>query len=146
MRAARLFALGAIVLAAGAMAGCSEYHYYDIDVTFNTDPASSGFGPNEVAMIQTAVFSVSGADSGSFPIGPNDQGLPLAPGFSHLGIIEFSTFKDSGTLNFKVEAYDARTLTPDCKVGEGTTSVTATSTTTNNVTLSVNKTGSFTCQ
>ena len=40
-RLARLLPLLALVTAAG----CNEYHYYDINVKFNLDPASGGFSP-----------------------------------------------------------------------------------------------------
>jgi|KBSMisStandDraft_5_1062788.scaffolds.fasta_scaffold1764757_1 hypothetical protein len=133
--------------AAAVTAGCSEFHYYDITVTFNQNPSTGGYAANETTRIQVAVFSVSGADSGSFRIGPNTQGLPLSPGFSNLGVVEFSTFADSGTLNFKVEAYDSNVTTADCKVGEGTMSLPASGSTTNMGTLTVNKAGDFSlCQ
>jgi hypothetical protein len=89
------------------------------------------------------VFSVSGEDSGSFRIGPNRQNLPLQGGSTTLGIVEFSTFADSGTLNFKVEAYASNVTVPSCKVGEGTKSITATSASTVMDSLVVNKTGDF---
>lgn len=144
MRPARLVATWILGLAAVTAAGCNDFHYYDITVTFNTDPATSGFGPNEPASIQMCVFSVSGADSISKPIGPHTQGLPLPPGGTTLGIIEFSTFADSGTLNFKIEAYDASsTASSACKVGEGTKSVMASSASTVMDNLVVNKTGTF---
>jgi hypothetical protein len=144
MRAARLIATWVLGLAAVTAAGCNDFHYYDIHVTFNTDPATSGFGPNEPSKIQVAVFSVSGADNGNWAIGPNRQGLPLAPGFTDLGIVEFSTFADSGNLVFKVEAYDSTSTVPNCKVGEGTTTINATSASTTDGMLSVNKMGDFT--
>lgn len=141
MRFARFAATCVLGLAAVTAAGCNDFHYYDITVSFNTNPATSGFGPNEPAQIQVCLFSVSGADNGSWRIGPNAQGLPLAPGGTTLGIVEFSTFADSGALNFKVEAYNSTSTTPNCKVGEGTTTINATSTPTNDGMLSVNKTG-----
>jgi hypothetical protein len=147
MRAARLVATWVLGLAAVTAAGCNDFHYYDIHVTFNNNPTTGGFGPNEPASVQVCVFSVSGADSGNWAIGPNAQGLPLVPGGTDLGIVEFSTFADSGNLVFKIEAYDSKSTTPDCKVGEGTTSITASSASTTDGMLSVNKTGDFTlCQ
>jgi hypothetical protein len=138
-RLARLLPLLALV----AAAGCNEYHYYDITVSFNQNTASGGFGPNEAARIQVGVFTVSGADSDELRIGPNNRGLPLSPGGATLGVIEFSTFADSGTLNFKFEAYCRNPTTTDTKVGEGTTSIQVTSSTTVSGALSVNKTGDF---
>ena len=51
---------------------------------------------------------VSGADNADFQIGPNCQ-RPAAGDDAHLGVFEFSTFADSGTLNFTVQAYDDAT-------------------------------------
>src|SRR5262245_24944695 len=114
MRAARLLSLGIVALAAVAAAGCNEFHYYDIDVSFNKDLASGGFAAGEVEKIQVCVMAVSGADSASMRIGPNAQGLPMAPGFSHLGIVEFSTFADSGTLTFTMSCYDDTSTVDAC--------------------------------
>ena len=135
------------VLALAAAAGCNDFHYYDLNVTFNGATASGGFAANEPARIQVCVFSVSGEDSGSFRIGPNRQNLPLQNGSTTLGIVEFSTFADSGTLNFKMECYDDSSTVPACKVGEGTKSIMATSASTVTDSLVVNKMGDFTlCQ
>jgi len=131
------------VLALAAAAGCNEYHYYDLTVSFAQGASTGGFGPNEAGMIQVCVFSVSGEDSGSFRIGPNRQNLPLQNGATTLGIVEFSTFADSGTLNFKIEAYKSSVTVPACKVGEGTKSIMATAASTVTDTLVVNKTGDF---
>lgn len=154
MRAARklshklsMAAMGVVALAAGT-AGCSEFHYYDINVSLAVG-GTNGFSATaaEVTRVQVLVMTVSGADSGTIYLGPNANGLPLG-NTGQLGIVEYSTFKDSGTLNFKVEAYDSATsLVPNCKVGEGTTSMQASATTTNSGMLVVNKTGDFTlCQ
>ncbi|HEY7375840.1 MAG TPA: hypothetical protein VIF57_27020 [Polyangia bacterium] len=142
-------ALGVVALAAvtGA-AGCSDFHYYDINVSMAIG-GTNGFSATgaEVTRIQVLVMTVGGADSGTIVMGPNANGLPLG-NTGQLGIIEYSTFKDSGTLNFTVEAYDSATsLVANCKVGEGTTSMQASSMTTNSGMLVVNKTGDFTlCQ
>jgi hypothetical protein len=147
MRAARLLATGVLALAAVTAAGCNDFHYYDIHVSFNNNPSNGGFGPNEPSKVQICLFKVSGADNGTFSIGPNRQGLPLIPGGTDLGIVEFSTFADSGTLTFTVEAYDSTMTVPNCKVGVGSTDITATSASTTDGMLSVNKMGDFTlCQ
>jgi hypothetical protein len=131
------------MLALVAAAGCNEYHYYDLDVTFNQNTAAGGFAANEVSRIQVCVFSVSGEDSGSFRIGPNAQNLPLQNGATRLGIVEFSTFADSGNLNFKMECYASNVTVPNCKVGEGTKTIAATSASTVMDALVVNKMGDF---
>src|SRR5262249_51182098 len=120
MRAARFLSLRIVALAAVAAAGCNEVHYWGIDVTFNKDTASSGFAAGEVERIQVCVMRVSGADSASLRIGPNMNGLPMAPGFAHLGIVEFSTFADSGQLTFTMDCYDDVATVDPCKVGSGT--------------------------
>jgi hypothetical protein len=140
MRALRLLLP---MLALVAAAGCNEYHYYDLNVTFNGATASGGFAANEPARIQVCVMTVSGEDSGSLRIGPNMQNLPLQNGSTTLGIVEFSTFADSGTLNFKMECYAASNTVPNCKVGEGTKSIMATTASTVMDTLVVNKMGDF---
>lgn len=129
----------ALVLAGASLgaAGCNEYHYYDIDVTFNT--ASGQFaGINEVSTIQVMRMLVSGADNADFQIGPNANGLPLVTG-AHLGVFEFATFADSGTLTFTAMAFDDATSNPACRTGQGMKSVEATSKTTNDVMLTVDK-------
>jgi hypothetical protein len=131
--------LPALVLAAASVtaAGCNDFHYYDIDVTFNT-AAGQFAGINEVSTIQVMRMLVSGADNADFQIGPNANGLPLTTG-AHLGVFEFSTFADSGTLTFVAMAFDDATSNPACKTGQGMKSVNASPTTTNTVMLTVDK-------
>lgn len=133
-----LLALVLGVASLGA-AGCNEFHYYDVDVTFNTTSGNFA-GINEISTIQVIVMNVSGADNGSIQIGPNSGGLPLVTG-AHLGVFEFSTFADSGTLTFTALAYDDATSNPGCQTGRGMVSAMATATTTNNVMLTIDKTG-----
>jgi|SRR5436190_3494600 len=143
MRAAPLVL--ALALAAAGAAGCNEFHYYDITLSFNGDStAAQGFKTGEIGNIQVCVVTVSGADSGSLRIGPHQQGLPVMVG-SLVGTFEYSTFADSGTLTFTVDAYDATSTTPDCKVGSGSVNIMATSTTTNTGMVVVNRTADFTC-
>jgi len=134
----RLLPMLALVAASVGAAGCNEYHYYDIDVTFNT-AAGQFAGINEVSTIQVLVMSVTGADSDVLQIGPNSGGLPLQTG-AHLGIFEFSTFADSGQLNFKIDAYDDdSSANPGCKTGEGTKTINASATITVMETMTINK-------
>lgn len=144
MRSLRIWALGIVALAASGAAGCSTYHYYDIDVSMSTSGTGSfNLVGNEIGSIQRLVMTVSGADSGQIVMGPNAQGLPLSSA-GHLGIVEYSTFSDSGTLNFKVEAYDSTSLVSNCKVGEGNLSLPASSNTTNTGTLTVDRSSNAT--
>jgi hypothetical protein len=131
----------ALVLAGASLgaAGCSEYHYYDIDVTFDTSSGQFA-GINEISTIQVMRMLVGGADNADFQIGPNANGLPLVTG-AHLGVFEFSTFADSGQLMFTAMAFDDATSNPACLTGQGTKSVEASSMTTNTVMLTVMKTG-----
>jgi hypothetical protein len=142
MRAATMLAIGFIASVAVTAAGCSTYHYYDIDVTFDTGPM--GFaGTNEISTIQRCVMNVSGADSGQLVMGLTDNCPPMtAAGIgTHMGVVEFSTFKDSGNLTFTMDVYNAQTIVPGCKVGSGTKTLAASSMTTTMDSLSVLKTG-----
>ena len=144
MRGLGVLAMGIVALAASGAAGCSTYHYYDIDVSMSTSGTTSfNLVGNEIGSIQRLVMTVSGADSGQIVMGPNANGVPISAA-GHLGIVEFSTFSDSGTLNFKVEAYDSTSLQANCKVGEGNMSMPASGNTTNTGTLTVDRGASAT--
>jgi hypothetical protein len=140
MRAARLVPLWIAGLVALGASACSEYHYYDIDVSFDT-AAGQFLGTNEISTIQRCVMTVSGADSGQIVMGLNENCPPMtAAGIgTRVGIVEFSTFKDSGTLTFTFDAYDDSTLNPMCKTGSGQKMIAATGDTTNMGTLLVEK-------
>jgi hypothetical protein len=85
-------------------------------------------------------MSVTGADSGTLYIGPSKMGLPLTAGATHLGIVEFATFADSGDLTFTLRGYNGQ-ITEACKVAEGAKTIAATSPSTTMDSLTVNKTG-----
>jgi len=121
-------------------AGCNEYHYYDVSVTFNI--ASGQFaGTNEISTIQRCVLTVSGADSATLVTGLQNGCPPMtAAGIStQMGISEFATFKDSGQLTFTLSAYDDSTLVDACKTGQGVKTVEATSASTTEVAITVDK-------
>ena len=141
MRAPRLVATWIVGLAALAGAGCNDFHYYDITVSFNINQSTGGYPQDEVGNVQTMLFNVSGADSGSFRIGPNGMNLPLTGGKTTLGTVEYATFADSGTLTFTVQAFNSTRTTQDCKTGEGTKAVMATSEVTTMDAVAINKTG-----
>jgi hypothetical protein len=114
MRAALL----SLLVLAGA-AGCSQYHYYDLNVSLDTN-----FQQIEVSGIQTCKLTVSGADSFSGLI-TTDKTHPGVCQFTghNLGVVEFSSLSDSGTLNFKFDVFDDANASPNCVTGEGTLSV-----------------------
>ena len=129
-------ALAVAAISAGA-AGCNEFHYYDIDVSFVGFSASG----NEVSTIQMVVMTVSGADNGRIDISATqNMGLPVTIG-TNLGIFEFATFADSGTLTFSADAYDENSsANPMCKTGTGSVQVPPTATVTNSAKLNIMKT------
>ncbi|HMF41922.1 MAG TPA: hypothetical protein VKQ32_14710 [Polyangia bacterium] len=139
MRSLSVLTMGIVALAVSGAAGCSTYHYYDIDVQMATSGSGSfNLTTNEIGSIQRVVMTVSGADNGQIVMGPNANGVPISTA-GHLGVVEFSTFKDSGTLTFTVDAYDSTVLNSNCKVGEGTVSLPASSNTTNTGMVTVNR-------
>jgi hypothetical protein len=131
--------LPALVLACASLGGvgCSEYHYYDVSVKFDTSTGQFA-GSTEISTIQVMVMGVSGADTGSIQIGPNANGLPANS--STFGVFEYSTFVDSGQLTFSVRAYDDATSNPECQTGQGMTTVDASSMITNTAMVTVGKT------
>jgi hypothetical protein len=134
---ASLLALVLGVASLGA-AGCNEYHYYDVQVNFDVS-AGQFAGSTELSTIKVMVMGVSGADTADIQIGPNANGLPNTS--SMFGVFEFATFADSGKLTFNVRAYNDASSNPDCQVGQGMTTVDASSMTTNTATVLVGKTG-----
>jgi hypothetical protein len=118
--------LSTLAVALGA-AGCDTYHYYDMDLQFDT--STGNFTVATVGEAQLCRILISGADS-------HELDLPdcaLNTGISNttdVGTFEFATFADSGTLTFTVNAYTAITPTAQCLYGMGTTSIQASSTVT----------------
>jgi hypothetical protein len=140
--------LAALLATAAAGAGCSEYHYYDIAVRFNTAPPMNFNGSSDVSTVQTCVLEVSGADSFEYTFSREQRCPPLSAGGSPLtdmGTFEYSSTADSGTLTFTFRAYVGPAL-QECQVGEGTTSVNVGATTVTGMLL-VNRINSITsCQ
>jgi hypothetical protein len=136
----RPFSSGALALAVLALgaAGCDTYHYYDMDLMFGSDFG----GAANVGMAQLCRVDISGADSHEFTL----DACGLLSGTSNIqnvGIFEFATFADSGTLTFTVDAYNGTPPTPTCLFGVGTTSLPASSqvTTTGTITIEPMGTG-----
>ncbi len=96
----------ALLVAAGTLAnaGCSTYHYYDIDVQWG--PVSE----EQAGVVQICDLDVSGADSHSshFPsstVGDTKTVCPIAQNWPDMGTFEFASFADSGQITFKVSGY-----------------------------------------
>jgi hypothetical protein len=124
--------LVALALAAG---GCNTYKYFDVDVAF--DPLT--FDSTDVRTISTCLVTVSGADNKQGELKDCPPGSNTAP--LEVGVFEFSTFADSGTMTFKVDTYTSKGLTDNCKNGSGMVSIPVTSATTITGTLQIAKTG-----
>jgi hypothetical protein len=129
----------ALPLLAGA--GCNTFKYFDIHVTF--DPAT--FNTSSAAEVSVCRVTVSGADSASFRL--SDTSCPshnnVAP--LEVGVFEYSSFADSGIMNFKLETFVGQVEKADCKSGEGTVAVPVTAATTIKADLKVVKTASPPC-
>jgi hypothetical protein len=125
---------GALALALGlglSGAGCSEYKYFDISVGF--DPA---YPSTAAAEVKFCKVTVSGADSSEFRIG----NCPPANHPLNVGVFTFSSFADSGTMNFKLDAYTSVNERAECISGSGTASVPVTGQTTILGTLVIKRT------
>ena len=108
--------LGAVALGA---AGCSEYHYHDIRVAYD----GAQFNPNMISQVQKCHVFVTGADTADFYLtGPCTNGAAT----TNIGVFEFSTFADSGTLNFMIRTYVGVEF-ENCLFGSGTKAIPATS-------------------
>jgi hypothetical protein len=131
----RLAVLAVPVLLALGGAGCNTYHYYDIHALFDpsSGPGMPGFTGASAFSVQVCVVSISGADNTTFELPLNnvpEQRCPdVRPGQNALdaGMFEYSTFTDSGTLTFTLDAFQDLAQTPGCHIGSGNVKVPATS-------------------
>lgn len=85
----------ALALAGAAVSGCGQTSYFEVSLDITPDPGSSC-----LTRIYTCTVSVMGADSGYFNL---DDRVCHAPTSTNLGLFQFSTEKDSGNVNFKVQ-------------------------------------------
>ncbi len=116
-----------VVLGASLLAGCNTYHYYDIDVSFGTIPIE------QASLLQVCELVVSGADSKTttFPstiigLAPNEKSVcPIDSNWPNMGTFEFSTFADSGTLDFTVNGYKGLPVSSDNLCTSGSASIPA---------------------
>jgi hypothetical protein len=109
-----LLALSLALTSLGA-AGCNEFHYYDIHLRYD-DAMFATVTSTLVSRVRICHVYVTGADTNSSPT-------------TNIGTFEFSTFADSGTLNFTIKTY-VGTEFDSCMLGSGTKSYPATATTT----------------
>ncbi len=126
-------------------AGCNTYKYFDVTAAFD----EGTFDDSEILTISRCRILVSGADTGNFILNRCPNAVAADP---HTGItastpegysFEFSTFADSGTLNFELQAFVGQVDKPECMIGEGKVPVPVTSATTLMGNLSVTKNPAF---
>jgi hypothetical protein len=108
MRVLPLFALLLLAFGAGA---CSSYSYYDLDLTFG-----NGFNFNNISTIADCHLLVSGAATDSIQLDPGQCRISTA---GEYGKVEYSTFADSGSITFTLNAFQKPANNPNCELGEG---------------------------
>jgi hypothetical protein len=126
--------LAALVLLVGA-SGCHTFKYFDVNVSFD-----QGIDDGTLGSISRCRILVTGAESASFVLErcPNRA----TNGDPHdVGVFEYSSFAESGTLNFELRAYTGLNETPACLLAEGTAAISVTTATTIMGTLSAMQMG-----
>jgi len=108
------FALGLLALAAGA---CSSYSYYDLDLKWGT-----GFDFTKISTINACHLVVSGAANDDITLDPKKCATATT---GDMGKVEYSTFADSGNITFTLNAFAFPPSNPNCKLGEGSTTLAA---------------------
>ncbi len=89
----RVVPLLAVVLG-GLASGCNTYHYYDIDVKF-----ASPFTESDASVMKLCLVEITGAASDTLSLD-----CPPAK-YPDMGTFEYSTFADSGSINFTFNAF-----------------------------------------
>jgi hypothetical protein len=96
--------------------------YYDIKVAYD----GAQFNPNMISQVQRCHVFVTGADTSDFYLeGKCTNGTAT----TDIGVFEFATFEDSGTLNFTIRTFVGVEF-DNCLFGSGTKAIPATSATT----------------
>jgi hypothetical protein len=96
-------------LAATASVGCKDLHYFDVNVLF------TGFGAGSaVSTIETCHVYVTGADTADFYVTKN---CPPPNSGVTMGVFEYSTNADSGSLTFTMKTYNGIPEDPNCAIG-----------------------------
>ena len=126
-------------------AGCNTYKYFDVKATFD----EATFDDSQLGTISRCRVLVSGADTGNFildrcpnaaALDPHDGKTMTSPdGYT----FEFSTFADSGTLNFELQAFVGQVDKPECMIGDGKVPLAVTGATTIMGNLLVTKNPAF---
>ncbi len=117
MKTLRTLALLALVLLAFGAGACSSYSYYDLDLKWGT-----GFDPVKIGSIVSCHLVVSGSASDDVTLDPAACKTATT---GELGKIEYSTFADSGNITFTLNAFQYPESNPNCKLGEGSTTLQA---------------------
>ena len=111
-----LGAVAMFTLLLGA-SGCHTFKYFDIAVSF--DPAMDSA---DIRTISRCRILVSGADSDNFIMDkcPNHVAADPHGGYA----FEYSSFADSGTLNFEFQGFVGLRDTAACQIADGKVPVT----------------------
>ncbi|HEV3031186.1 MAG TPA: hypothetical protein VG319_06060, partial [Polyangia bacterium] len=114
---------------------CHTFKYFDVNVSFD-----QGIDDGTLGSISRCRVLVTGAESSSFVLErcPNraTNGDP-----HQVGVFEYSSFAESGTLNFELRAYTGLNETPACLLAEGTAAIPVTAATTLMGTLAAKQMG-----
>lgn len=114
-----LGAVATFALLLGA-SGCHTFKYFDMTLSF--DPAMDSA---EIRTISRCRILVSGAESNNFILDkcPNHSNLADP----HVGyVFEYSSFAESGTLNFTFEGFVGLRDVDMCKIAQGSAAVAVT--------------------
>lgn len=115
----------ALPLLFGAL-GCHEYKYVDVPTSYDQET----FDDSDIHLIHSCKVIVTGAESTEFAL-PLEKCADTSKADPHdVGTFEYSTFADSGTLNFELRAWTGLNQTDQCQIGLGSTSVSVTGATT----------------
>ena len=107
--------LGALFgLALLGVSGCNTYKYFDINVSFD----QATFDDSDILSIARCRMLVTGADDANFILMMNCPNRDASDPHT-VGVFEYSTFADSGTMNFELQAFVGQLDTPECMIGNG---------------------------
>lgn len=113
----KVFPLFALLLLAFGGAACSSYSYYDLDLKWGT-----GFDVTKIGSIVSCHLVVTGAASDDISL---TRAACLGSPSGDIGKVEYSTFADSGSITFTLQGFQYPESNPNCKLGEGSTTLEA---------------------
>lgn len=127
-RGLRRWALGPMAALVLLGAGCNTYHYFDIQVKFDTTQVDE----TQAGYLQRCTIDITGAASDSIVVPDNNSKKSYCPitdfqTFPVLGTFEFSTFADSGKLTFTFDGYYTGRAMDSSHCATGSVSVDASS-------------------